>query len=254
MAEVANPTFIELVNNGLVQCGYAPIETAAFADDDKLEAPQLRAKVFFNECCAKLALEFDSLFARRMFQLDSATGVFVYPVDPATNIESIMYHSFRCNTAGKPQLVAHMDYEEFRDRYPDNDTATRASGTPTTWTYKAQGVGESTNRTNQIILYPTPDEPLIYEYAAKLVWTPLVDATDKVIWPQEYRHTLTANLRKMLERRAKTDDYSDYTTEIEQQVKQQARGPNENKIRTRNEARTGRRFTSGQGILGSKYL
>ena len=247
-------TKLSIINKVLVQCGYAPIVEANFDNDAALEAPQQRAKEYFEESYASLNVELHELFTQRTFQLDTVAGTREYPVDELCDIESIMYHSLRCNTAGAPRLVEFLDYEEFRDRYPDADLTTMATGDPWIWTYTASAVAAGVERTNKILLYPIPDTPRIYEYQARLIYTELENATDKIIFPPAYQHILVANLRKMMERKAKTDDYSDYANEVKATVKQWAGGPTEKRMRSRNSAKVGGSLTTGQGLNGSKYL
>lgn len=253
---VEHATYKSVVNEALKQCGYAPIpDSVGFTDDAAQEQPQVLARVFCNEQCAMMALEFDDLFNQRSFQLNTVAGTREYPTDELTNIESIMFHSLRCNTAGSPQRVDYLPYEEFRDRYPDADLTTMATGSPQLWTYTPSPIAAGNQRTNKLLLWPIPDAPLVYEYWAKLIYTPLVNATDKIIFPPDYQIALVSGIRAMLERKGKTDDYSDYSEKVKALIKQKATGPVENKIRTRNSARVGWENRSmGNRQTGSKYL
>lgn len=196
---MANSSWRTLTNNVLRQSGLPEISSDSIFDQSGvgvLTRYQSCAKEYIRHIHEMWSVDLPVDFARRKFQLNTAAGQAIYPLDTGMSPESLTFDGFRCITTGYAGKLYNYTYEYFSTKY--TDVTMIPQGSPTHYTILP------IDRTNQSAVYnvrihPIPDRSYALEYIAQLNPYQLQFAADLVLWPPEYNHILEGLARADLE-------------------------------------------------------
>ncbi len=189
------------VNKILALSGQGQIAQAAFGDRTQQTRFQVQTINFVDLAQRMLVTHMNTRFMQRKFYINTFAGTAgqpptLYPLDASINAESILYHSFFCQTSGSAWRMRNWDYREFRAFYPDLTIVPKSI--PRLWILNPI-LSTDASPTNNVFFYPDADTSYTIEYQAKLNAQPLVNYTDTILFPPEYEHVLWLQGRSFLE-------------------------------------------------------
>lgn len=201
---MANATWREASNECNRLARLPEVKTdAQFNDDSKLEDGQVASKWYTRYCHNILTIKSVKDFARRAIEFNTEAGKDTYDLDPGVNPACISYRSFFLDSPpGTTQAIWNrelslLEEDDIKRRYPD--ASYLQSQAPTTWT-PLSPKREDVSPIYRVRLLPVPDDVYIVKYRAKLNPYKLSQASDFVLWPEEYQVVLDGFSWSELER------------------------------------------------------
>lgn len=208
-----NSTWMDATNVTLEMTGQLQITSAAEFNDpvNSLTRIQSQARRFIDVSDRLLNLKLYNRDNIQEYQLLTHTGnpdiqsTYTYALTAGTRMEFIRYGSFYNATpqnvtlSGETTIFAqplnNMPYREFRQTYPDFTAIT--TGPPQWWIIMPKSLAPAADGTagvgitvDQIMFYPIPDQQYTIIYEAAVVATPLVNATDPILFSPDNEHVL----------------------------------------------------------------
>jgi hypothetical protein len=181
------------MTNEVLRLSLLPIiaDDATFNDDNQLQEFQSAAKWYVRLAHKHLTLRAVKHFATRRIELPISADQHTYELDLGINASAIQIRSFfnvTPNGTANRELRAFLDYEDFLRQNPVLEDITE--GMPQRFVVLPLERSEGVNPRHQVRIYPNPDANYTLQYRAKLNATALNQASDQVLWPEEYEHAL----------------------------------------------------------------